>query len=138
MTRVLVAENDSSNRDLLRLILTRAGYEVIDVHDGDEALAVVARGEHVDLFLTDHRMPLRNGLDVIDAMRTVRPAMPCLLISGSPELEGSLELLGRRDVRFLRKPFAVRDLLAVAEDVLRSPAEQRPFGRPPEESPSAP
>src|SRR5690348_14937269 len=70
--RVLVAEDDDTLRDMIASRLRRDGCEVVEAHDGNEALAVItaidaglAEPAELDLVVIDVRMPGRSGLDVI-------------------------------------------------------------------------
>lgn len=71
--RVLYAEDLRDLRELMRLILHRAGYEIEAVADGDEALRRLRepRGDF-DLLITDHHMPVLNGLELVRRL----PAIP--------------------------------------------------------------
>ena len=66
--RILVVEDQEDNRRILRDLLTNAGYEIIEVENGEEALAVVAR-ELPDLILMDIQLPLLDGYEVTRRIR---------------------------------------------------------------------
>lgn len=72
--KILVVDDKEENRRLIRKVLTRCGYSVIEVASGEEALESVAR-EHPDLILMDIR--LREGIDGIETTRRIK-AMPSL------------------------------------------------------------
>ncbi len=71
--RVLYAEDLRDLRELMRLILQRAGYEIETAADGSEALRLL-RGPRADfdLLITDHHMPVMNGLELVRQL----PAVP--------------------------------------------------------------
>ncbi|QQV76466.1 response regulator [Sphingomonas aliaeris] len=66
-------------------MLTDLGYEVIEASSGEEALRLVNGGIHFDLLVTDHLMPGIVGTDLIQAVRSARPDIPALLVSGYAE-----------------------------------------------------
>ena len=70
--RVLYAEDLRELRELMRLILNHAGYEIETVTDGDEALRRL-RESHpdFDLLITDHHMPVMNGLELVRQLPTI-------------------------------------------------------------------
>ncbi len=69
--RVLYAEDLRDLRELMRLILHRAGYEVETVADGDEALRRLHEPRaDFDLLITDHHMPQMNGLELVRRLPT--------------------------------------------------------------------
>jgi signal transduction histidine kinase/CheY-like chemotaxis protein len=81
------------------------GYEVVEAASGEEALRLVNKGEKFDLLVTDHLMPGINGTDLARAVRSARPGVPVLLVSGYAEREGVDPDLPR-----LTKPFRKDEL----------------------------
>jgi two-component system, cell cycle response regulator DivK len=68
MKRILIVEDKATSRELLRTVLEQQGYAVDEAGDGEEALRKVQ--EHLpDLVLMDLQMPMRNGYEVISAIR---------------------------------------------------------------------
>lgn len=68
MKKVLVADDKASSRELVRTVLERCGYEVVEAADGAEAVAV-ARATEPDLVLLDLHMPVLDGFGAIQALR---------------------------------------------------------------------
>jgi CheY-like chemotaxis protein len=66
--RILIAEDKSTSRELLRTVLENQGYSVTEAADGEEALQK-ARKEIPDLILLDLQMPARNGYEVLRELR---------------------------------------------------------------------
>ena len=62
-SRILIADDDAGLRQLMRLILAREGFEVIEAADGEQALALAITGDPA-LILLDVMMPGLNGYDV--------------------------------------------------------------------------
>ncbi len=67
--RVMVVDDEPVIRLLLRKFIERAGYQVIEAVDGEEALTAIAAGEPPDLLVTDIHMPRMNGLKLVHALR---------------------------------------------------------------------
>jgi CheY-like chemotaxis protein len=65
---ILIADDRASSRELLRTVLQRAGYEVLEAEDGVQALAQ-ARSGHPDLILLDLQMPGLDGFGVLAELR---------------------------------------------------------------------
>ena len=80
--RILIAEDEA----LLRLVavetLRDAGYEVLEAGDGNEGLAVLNTAEHIDLLVTDIKMPGLNGYQLAEAGLRLRPQMKVVLMTG--------------------------------------------------------
>jgi PAS domain S-box-containing protein len=118
-TRVLVAEDDEGVRSLLRRYLSRAGYDVVLAASGDEALGL-ARGQTIDLLVTDMVMPTMGGDALARALLERLPDLRILFISGDPD-EG---VPTSKTSLFLRKPFTQKELIAHI-DLLLDPSRDR-------------
>ncbi len=86
-------------------MLGELGYAVIEAASGEEAMRLVERGERFDLLVTDHLMPGISGTDLARAVRSGRPGVPVLLVSGYAESDGVAADLPR-----LTKPFRKDEL----------------------------
>jgi two-component system alkaline phosphatase synthesis response regulator PhoP len=132
--RLLVVEDDTDIRELIRHTMVREGYEVTPTAQGEEGLKLAQEG-NFDLILLDLMLPGISGLDVCKSVRS-NPALRrtgILIITAKDEevdVVTGLEL-GADD--YLVKPFSVRVLLARVRALLRrmkenvSEVEERPF-----------
>lgn len=66
--QILIVEDKATSRELLRAVLERQGYGVIEAKDGEEALQQL-RTATLDLVLLDLQIPIRNGYDVLHTIR---------------------------------------------------------------------
>jgi CheY-like chemotaxis protein len=83
---VIVCVDDEQNPLTLRkLVLQKAGYEVLTANSGKEALALVA-SRKVDLVLSDHLMPGMHGTELAEQLKAEHPNLPVILISGVNDL----------------------------------------------------
>jgi DNA-binding response OmpR family regulator len=115
--RVLVAEDDVKQANLLRVYLTREGHRVLVVGDGRAALDR-CRAFRPDLVVLDVMMPLVNGFDVCRILRGESDVPILLLTARSTEDELLLGLdIGADD--YLTKPYSPRELTARARALLR-------------------
>jgi two-component system cell cycle sensor histidine kinase/response regulator CckA len=115
---VLVVEDERAVRNSIRRILVRHGYTVLEARHGVDALRLLDAPRPVDLVLTDLVMPEMGGRELIAELRTRRPGLPILALSGYDEraaLRGEALPAG---VRFLEKPFTVDGLLHSVRAVL--------------------
>jgi len=114
---ILVVDDQSSVRTLLREYLTEAGFRVAIAADGREAL-FVARREKPDLILLDIMMPEMSGYEFLRAYRKERQTPVILLTARLEESDKVLGLeLGADD--YVTKPFGMRELVARIRAVLR-------------------
>ena len=116
MRRILIVEDDPSIRFMLRLILERAGHEVLEAQHGAAAL-VTLEGELPDLVLTDLMMPVMGGSELIQHLRAdPRTAeLPVLVVSCNPD---AIDPLTRADA-VIAKPFLPANLLATVASLFR-------------------
>jgi CheY-like chemotaxis protein len=116
--RVLVVEDRQVVRELTRDVLESAGFEVVAVIGGREALDEVATGERFDLLLTDVVMPEMSGPELAVKLRAKHPELPVLYMSGYTDDVLSAHELAQAATAFLRKPFGNAELIAAARTLL--------------------
>ena len=114
---ILLVEDEAMVRAVAERALTRHGYTVLTAENGEAALEILARGEEVDLMISDVVMPTMDGPTTVREARKTRPNLPILFISGYAEeqLRRSIDL---EKVAFLAKPFSVQKLAEAARDAL--------------------
>jgi DNA-binding response OmpR family regulator len=118
--KVFVVEDEAAIRDLLRLHLGLAGFEVKETADGRTALTM-ARGERFDVIILDVMLPGLDGVTVCRALRTEgesRDAAILMLTARDRESDKVLGLESGAD-DYVAKPFGVRELLARVQALLR-------------------
>jgi two-component system cell cycle sensor histidine kinase/response regulator CckA len=82
---ILVVEDTQGVRQLVAATLTRSGYSVLQAKDGLDALAVLEENANsIDLVLTDLRMPHAGGHELISHIRSRRPELKIIAMSGDP------------------------------------------------------
>jgi two-component system, OmpR family, response regulator MprA len=117
-SRLLVVDDDNDVRDSLRLALGYAGYAVTTAANGAEALSAVAQSP-VDLIILDVLMPMLNGLDTCRALRDRGDATPVLVLTARDAIDDRVAGLEAGADDYLVKPFALRELLARVNALLR-------------------
>jgi CheY-like chemotaxis protein len=113
VARILVVDDEPSQRFLLRRIFERIGHEVSEAGDGAAALRAV-RESAPELVVTDMMMPVMNGVELIRCLRG-DPAtvyIPILAASGDSHLAGAADAV-------VPKPYEWRHLVAVADALLK-------------------
>jgi two-component system cell cycle sensor histidine kinase/response regulator CckA len=106
--RVLVVEDDPLVRQTLIQMLSRDGYDVTAVADGDEALAVIAVAEGLACVVTDVSMRRVAGDELAARLATTHPLLPVIIISGNRE--PSLAMGTGAPRQFLAKPVSHEEL----------------------------
>lgn len=132
-SRILIVEDDPAIATGLSLNLRLAGHAPTVVTDGDQAIAAIAASPP-DLVLLDMNLPKKNGLEVISAVRDSGVHVPIIIVSardGEFDKVGALRL-GADD--YVTKPFALAELMARIDAVLRRTALTRAAAIPVETS----
>jgi two-component system chemotaxis response regulator CheY len=116
---ILSVDDSASIRQMVKLTLSGAGYEVIQACDGAEGLAK-ARQSTVDLVVTDLNMPVMNGLGLIRELRKL-PAyagVPILFLTTESDAAMKQEAKAAGATGWVTKPFQQEQLVAVVRKVL--------------------
>jgi two-component system NtrC family response regulator len=116
--RLLVVDDEETQRRMLAGILERAGYEVETAANGRLALEQLD-GERFDALLTDQRMPEMNGLELLERIQRLAPEMPVVLMTAYGTVSNAVDAMKRGAADYLTKPFERDELLVVMEKVLR-------------------
>ena len=120
MTTILIIDDEEQMRGMLRKMLERAGYDVLEAMEGEAGLNLY-KSAQVDLVITDLLMPGREGLETIMAFKRENPAVRIIAISGGGR-DGVLNFLPAAEklgaAASLSKPFERQELLATIARVL--------------------
>lgn len=111
MIRVLVAEDDTGIRQMLRSFLTVNGFTVVTAADGQEALDLLAEAAP-DVLLTDHEMPRLSGADLVRTLRKLPDwrHLPVIMLTAFAAKPAVAALKELPRVEIISKPPHFRDL----------------------------
>lgn len=118
MFSVVLVEDDLVTAREIRLELERVGYNVVQYDTGERALAAI-RGQPPDAIIVDRRLPDMEGLEIIEALRTEALHTPALILSALSSLDERVRGLRAGGDDYLAKPFALVELVARIEALLR-------------------
>ena len=119
VTRVLIADDDTVVRDVVRRYLERDGLEVSIAHDGTEALRLLV-AERIDVAVLDVMMPGPDGLTLCRSLRQRGDyAIPVILLTALGEEDDRIAGLEAGADDYLTKPFSPRELALRVRSVLR-------------------
>ncbi len=118
MSRILLAEDDSSMREYLQRALQRVGYDVDAVGCGTEAMPLLEAGRY-ELLLTDIVMPEMDGIELAQKASALDPDIRVMFITGF----AAVALQSGRaapEAKMLSKPFHLKDLVAEVDRIFQS------------------
>jgi PAS domain S-box-containing protein len=116
--RVLLVEDEQAVRELVRIILERAGHRVLEAATPEEALERFDAIGSVDLLLTDVVMPAMSGVDLFHALVERQPSLRVLFISGYTDYATFEPTIADKGAAFLEKPFSAEALIGKVREVL--------------------
>jgi PAS domain S-box-containing protein len=116
---VIVAEDDSQVRELIKEVLEGFGYKVMEAADGEDALKVFNENkDRIQLLILDVVMPKKNGKEVYDEIRKVRPDIKAIFTSGY-----NVDIIHQKGILeegsdFISKPISPEELLRKVREIL--------------------
>jgi DNA-binding NtrC family response regulator len=115
--RILIADDEAAQRELVGGFLRDTGYDVAEAGDGAEAVRRVGAGG-IDLILLDQRMPRLGGLEAIRSLRAVHPDLDIIVITAYGSVETAVQALQLGAADYLTKPLDLDRLLIVVRKAL--------------------
>ena len=118
--RVLIVEDDRHTREFIERALRESGYTVDAVGNGRDGL-FMATTERYDALLLDRMLPQVDGLTILRTLRASKINTPVLILSALGDVDDRVDGLRAGSDDYLIKPFALAELLARIEALLRRP-----------------
>lgn len=116
--RILVCDDEAEIRDILRLLLERAGYEVVDVDRASRAIDVLRDDPGIDLCIMDVMMPAMSGVTAVQRIREFS-SLPIIFLTAKSLDTDKEEAYGAGGDDYIVKPFSSKELLMKVEALIR-------------------
>jgi PAS domain S-box-containing protein len=116
---ILLVEDETAVRNLLRMVLSKKGYKVLEATNGRHALHVA--GQHpgtLDLLVTDVVMPLMGGQELVQKLAPLRPQMKVLFMSGYTDSNLVRSGVSTGEIVLIQKPFSPDQLVEKVREIL--------------------
>lgn len=116
--RVLVVDDEPSVRTIVRLLLEKAGYDVLEAADGEAAIEALNAGENrlvLDVVICDIRMPKINGIQAIEYFQREYPHVPLIVLTAYPETKMAVSFMRNGVTDYLVKPVDAQKLRGAVE-----------------------
>jgi len=124
MVRVLYAEDNDDMRDVMRTAMVKFGkHEVQEAKDGGEAFDLF-RASPPDIVVTDHNMPVKNGIELVREIRGTGSNVPVILLTARDldDIEATEPDLSELGIHFVKKPV---ESIASFNELIRSQVARR-------------
>lgn len=124
MARVCIIEGDEPTREVVRYLLTDAGFEVIEASNGLKGKAMLEAAPDRLIVLLDHRLPVIDGCDLLEIVaqdEALRARHTFLMMAASPRhaVDDCGDAIDDLDVPVVPKPFSIDDLVEAVQDAQR-------------------
>jgi two-component system chemotaxis response regulator CheY len=119
--RVLVVDDEPLVRQVVRMTLEKAGYDVLEAENGEKAIEVINENENplvLDVVICDIRMPKINGVEAIEYFQRQYPHVPLIVLTGYPDTNMAVSFMRHGVVDYLVKPVDAERLKAAVMEAM--------------------
>jgi len=117
MALILIVDDESKMRHILKIMLSLEGHNVEGAQDGESALAMV-RERAYDLVISDIRMPRMDGLALLDHIQAMEVPCPVIIITAYATIDSAVKAMKRGAVDYITKPFEESHIILTVEKAL--------------------
>jgi DNA-binding NtrC family response regulator len=117
--QILVVDDEANLRRVLTAQLVRDGYEVHAAEDGEDGLAML-REHHIDLVITDLRMPRMDGMELLRQALRLEPELPVVMLTAHGTVDNAVEALKTGAFDYITKPFDQVEVRTIVRKALRA------------------
>jgi len=113
----MIIEDDEAMRSLLEDFFEEEGFETDSASNGADALRILSK-DHLDLIVTDIRMPGLTGLDILPGLRRLKPETPIIVMTAFGSEEVRRRSLERGATTYLEKPIHLSQLRTLIHEMI--------------------
>ena len=117
--QILVVDDEPNLRRVLSALLARDDYDVHTAEDGEQALAVLNE-HHIDMVVTDLRMPKMDGMELLRRVRAIDEELPVVIITAHGTVDNAVEALKTGAIDYITKPFDQTEVRTIVKKALRT------------------
>jgi len=112
-SKILICDDEFGIRESLRMIL-HDKYPLVFAEDGQQAVDLLEK-EKIDLVLMDINMPRLSGIEALQRIKEIDPAIQVLILTGYGSLDTAIQAIKYGAFDYITKPFDMNDLLEIIE-----------------------
>jgi two-component system chemotaxis response regulator CheY len=119
--RVLVVDDEPLVRQVVRMTLEKAGYDVLEAENGEKAIEAINENENplvLDVVICDIRMPKINGVEAIQYLQRQYPHVPLIVLTGYPDTNMAVSFMRHGVVDYLVKPVDAERLRTAVKEAM--------------------
>lgn len=117
LEKILVIDDEAGMCSLINTVLSEEGYRVTATQRPQDGVALLQK-DTFDLVITDLRMPKMNGMEILQAVKSVSPAMPVILITAYSTVDSAVQAMKLGASDYVAKPFKNDELCSAVNNVL--------------------
>jgi DNA-binding NtrC family response regulator len=117
--QVLIVDDEVNLRRVIAAQLARDGYDVHTAEDGEEGCRILAE-HHIDLVITDLKMPKLDGMDLLRRALEIDPELPVVMLTAHGTVDNAVEALKTGAFDYLTKPFDQDEVRSIVRKALRT------------------
>ena len=114
---ILITDDDTAHRTMLKVNLSGSGYTLLEASDGDQVLPLL-RSRQVDLILLDMKMERMDGLAVLAALEKAGYKVPVIIITAFSSVESAVEAMKKGAFDYVAKPIDIEELKIAIDKAL--------------------
>ncbi len=115
--RILLVDDEEVAHKSIGGFLEDLGYQVLVAENGKQALDILQKENRIGLVISDVKMPVMNGLELLKSIRNQERRIPVILISGYGGVNSAVEALRHGACDYLKKPINLNNLMARIKDI---------------------
>jgi len=124
--RILIIDDDENIRKVLKTILEDEGY-IVDTVDTAKKGIEQSEKAFYNLALIDVRLPDMEGIELLSKMRSSKPKMRKIIITGYPTLQNAISAVNKGADAYVMKPFEVEKILQTIQEQLKKQEEEKRY-----------
>jgi two-component system response regulator AtoC len=119
MKKILIIDDDKATSDTLNLFFSELNYKTIIANEGEQGLEAFYQ-KHPDLIISDLKMPVLSGLDILKHVHAIDPNIPVIIITAFDDLSSTIEAMHLGAYDYIEKPLDINRLKFIVQRALKT------------------
>ena len=115
--RILIIDDEEVLRDVLEVVLSREGFEVVSAATGEEGLTILD-SEDIDLVILDLMLPAMSGMETLRSIKDTHTHLPVIIITAFSSIDGAIDAMKHGAFHYIPKPFKNEEVVLTVNKAL--------------------